>query len=72
MALMEGNGIEGVQEKIRDAYLPAFIANYKVWPIVQFVNFRFLPLQYRLPFVSTVGILWNGYLSWLNNIAKVD
>ncbi|RUS20978.1 hypothetical protein BC937DRAFT_93949 [Endogone sp. FLAS-F59071] len=70
MGFMEGNGPEGVGEKFRDAYLPAFIANYKVWPLVQFINFRFCPLPYRVPFVSTVGIFWNGYLSYLNNAAK--
>jgi len=70
IGFMEGNGTEGIREKFRDAYLPAFIANYKVWPLMQFINFRFCPLPYRVPFVSTVGIFWNGYLSYLNNAAK--
>jgi protein Mpv17 len=41
--------------------------NYTIWPIVQFINFRFLPLRYRVPFVSSVGVLWNAYLSLLNS-----
>lgn len=71
MGLAEG-GWENVKEKFRDAYTPALIANYKVWPIVQFVNFKFMPLQYRLPFVSSLGIVWNAYLSWLNNASKQE
>ncbi|OZJ06834.1 hypothetical protein BZG36_00067 [Bifiguratus adelaidae] len=70
MGTLEGHGIQGVQEKFRDAYWPAFKANYTVWPAVQFVNFRYLPLQFRLPFVSTCGIAWNAYLSWLNAASK--
>ncbi|KAI8081814.1 uncharacterized protein B0P05DRAFT_538154 [Gilbertella persicaria] len=72
MGLAETGKWEGVQEKFRDAYIPALIANYKVWPAVQFINFKWMPLQYRLPFVSSLGIVWNAYLSWLNNATKQE
>ncbi|ORZ02679.1 hypothetical protein BCR43DRAFT_481978 [Syncephalastrum racemosum] len=72
MGFIESRSWEGVREKFRDAYTPALIANYKVWPVVQFINFKFMPLPYRLPFVSSLGILWNAYLSWINNAAKQE
>jgi hypothetical protein len=72
MGLVETGQWEGIKEKFRDAYMPALIANYKVWPAVQFINFKFMPLQYRLPFVSSLGIIWNAYLSWLNNATKQE
>ncbi|KAH8548934.1 hypothetical protein BGW37DRAFT_429940 [Umbelopsis sp. PMI_123] len=72
MGLVETKSLEGVKEKFRDAYLPALKANYQVWPLVQLVNFKFTPLPYRLPVVSTVGIAWNAYLSWLNNASKEE
>lgn len=72
MGLAEGGKWEGVKEKFQDAYVPALIANYKVWPAVQFINFKFMPLQYRLPFVSSLGIVWNAYLSWLNNASRQE
>ncbi|KAI8997522.1 hypothetical protein BDB01DRAFT_771437 [Pilobolus umbonatus] len=72
MGFSEGGGWDGVKEKFRDAYAPALIANYKIWPLVQLVNFKFMPLQYRLPFVSSLGVLWNAYLSWLNNASKME
>jgi hypothetical protein len=31
-----------------------------------------MPVQYRLPFASSLGILWNAYLSWLNNASKQE
>jgi hypothetical protein len=72
MGLVETGTLEGVQAKFRDAYLPALKANYQLWPAVQLINFKFVPLQYRLPVVSTVGIVWNSYLSWLNNAAREE
>ncbi|CAO3698681.1 hypothetical protein G6F56_007378 [Rhizopus delemar] len=72
MGLSETGHWRGVLEKMKDAYVPALIANYKVWPAVQFINFKFMPLQYRLPFVSSLGIVWNAYLSWLNNASKQE
>ena len=32
----------------------------------QLVNFRFMPLPYRVPFQSTCGVFWTLYLSLLN------
>ncbi|CAG8645895.1 549_t:CDS:2 [Ambispora leptoticha] len=55
MGLMEANGLQAIRDKFTDAYFPALKANYVVWPLVQLVNFRFLPLQYRVPFVSSIG-----------------
>ncbi|KAI8369257.1 uncharacterized protein BYT42DRAFT_607716 [Radiomyces spectabilis] len=72
MGFAETRKWEGVKEKFEDAFVPALITNYKVWPLVQFINFKFMPLQYRLPFVSSLGILWNAYLSWLNNASKQE
>lgn len=72
MGYAETRKWEGVLEKFRDAYTPAVIANYKVWPLVQLINFKIMPIQYRLPFVSSLGILWNAYLSWINNASKQE
>ncbi|CAO3590207.1 unnamed protein product [Absidia cylindrospora] len=70
MGLAETRSLEGAKEKLKDAFVPALISNYKVWPLIQWINFKFMPLPFRLPFVSSLGILWNIYLSWLNNAAK--
>ncbi|KAK4689869.1 protein Mpv17, partial [Tremellales sp. Uapishka_1] len=66
MGLMEGRDSTEIQAKFADMYMPAIIANWKVWPVVQTVNFKLVPLQYRVPFQSTCGIAWTLYLSLLN------
>ncbi|KAE8209963.1 hypothetical protein CF327_g6113 [Tilletia walkeri] len=66
MGIMEGRSFSGIKDKFSDMYFPALIANWQLWPAVQLVNFRFVPLRYRVPFTSSIGILWTLYLSLLN------
>jgi len=66
MTVTEGGGRKEVVTKFKDIYLPTLRANYILWPAVQIINFRFMPLQFQIPFVSTVGIAWTAYLSLTN------
>ncbi|RDW75028.1 hypothetical protein BP6252_06170 [Coleophoma cylindrospora] len=69
MSLAEGASRRQITHKLRDMYLPTLKANYMVWPLVQVINFRVMPVQFQLPFVSTIGIAWTAYLS-LSNAAE--
>jgi len=69
MTIAEGGGRRAVSHKLRDMYLPTLKANFMVWPLVQIINFRLMPIQFQLPFVSSVGIAWTAYLS-LSNAAE--
>lgn len=48
MTLAEGGGRRGVAQKMRDMYVPTLKANYMVWPLVQIINFRLMPVQFQL------------------------
>lgn len=63
---MEGRSLEGVSQKFDEMYLSALMANWQVWPLVQTINFRFMPLRYRVPFTGAIGIAWQVFLSILN------
>ncbi|KIW67893.1 hypothetical protein PV04_07108 [Phialophora macrospora] len=67
MTVAEGGGRKEVATKFKDIYLPTLRANYILWPAVQIINFRLMPLQFQIPFVSTVGIAWTAYLSLTNS-----
>jgi protein Mpv17 len=85
MTVAEGGGRRAISNKLRDMYLPTLKANFMVWPLVQIINFRLMPIQFQLvsfrfpslldisnvsqPFVSTIGIAWTAYLS-LSNAAE--
>ncbi|KAK4171212.1 hypothetical protein QBC36DRAFT_295563 [Triangularia setosa] len=64
MAVLEGGS---VSEKLSQSYWPALSTNYLIWPFVQLVNFKFVPLQHRVLFVNVISIGWNCYLSFLNS-----
>ncbi|SPJ76227.1 related to glomerulosclerosis protein Mpv17 [Fusarium torulosum] len=70
MTIAEGGGRRAVSNKLRDMYIPTLKANYVVWPAVQIVNFRLMPVQFQLPFVSTIGIAWTAYLSLTNSASE--
>lgn len=48
MTLAEGGGKRAVARKFQDVYVPALKANYLVWPAVQILNFRVVPLQFQI------------------------
>ncbi|GAA5826174.1 hypothetical protein JCM5353_003833 [Sporobolomyces roseus] len=64
MSLLEGLNGEETREKIRNNYWPILFVNWQVWPLLQLINFRYVPLKYRVPFGSILGILWTGFLSF--------
>ncbi|KAI0728622.1 hypothetical protein C8Q72DRAFT_833562 [Fomitopsis betulina] len=67
MGIMEGRDAAHIQRKYSDMYKPALITNWQVWPLAQVINFRFMPLAYRVPFQSSCGVFWTLYLSILNS-----
>ena len=64
MAILEGSP---PQDKLAKSYWPALSTNYLVWPFVQVINFKFVPLDHRVLFVNIVSIGWNCYLSMVNS-----
>ncbi|KAK8132433.1 Sym-1 [Apiospora kogelbergensis] len=64
MAVMEGGS---PKDKLEKSYLPALQANYMLWPFVQLVNFKFVPLHHRVLFVNIISIGWNCFLSMINS-----
>ncbi|KAF2486707.1 hypothetical protein BDY17DRAFT_291969 [Neohortaea acidophila] len=69
MALMEGSDPKAKLEK---SYFEALKKNWMVWPGVQFMNFKYVPLNYQVLVVNGVSIGWNCYLSYLNSGSGSD
>jgi protein Mpv17 len=67
MAVLEGTS---PTEKLQRSYSEALLTNWMIWPFVQMVNFKFMPLQHRLLFVNVISIGWNCYLSFLNSSSE--
>ena len=48
MTVAEGGGKRDVVRKFQDVYFPALKANFMVWPAVQMLNFRVVPMQFQI------------------------
>lgn len=64
MAIMEGGS---PKEKLQKTYTTILEKNWMVWPFIQVVNFKFVPLEHRVLLVNTVSIGWNCYISYVNS-----
>lgn len=53
MTVAEGGGKRAIGNKLRDMYVPTLKANYAIWPAVQIVNFRLMPVQFQLVRLSS-------------------
>ena len=56
MTVTEGGGRRAVSRKFQEVYLPALKANFMLWPTVQILNFRVIPLPLQI--VSAPYYLW--------------
>lgn len=63
MSVLEGTD---PKKKIEANYSTALQKNYMIWPAVQAVNFKLVPLEHRVLVVNIVSLGWNCYLSYLN------
>lgn len=48
MTIAEGGGRRALTNKFRDVYLPTLKANFVLWPAVQILNFRVIPIQFQI------------------------
>lgn len=53
MAILEGTD---PQKKLESTYFNALSKNWMVWPIVQFTNFKFVPLPHQVLFVNFISL----------------
>jgi protein Mpv17 len=48
-------------------FKPTIISAWKLWPIVNSVNFWFVPLQFRVLYVNVLAFAWSAYLTHVNS-----
>ena len=67
MGLMQSTPIDDIKKGLKQGWWSTVTANWTVWPLVQMVNFAFVPVEHRVIVVSIVGVFWNAYLSMKSN-----
>jgi len=60
MTVAEGGGRRAIAKKFQDIYIPALKANYLIWPAVQMLNFRVIPIQFQIV-CNRHHVAWENY-----------
>ena len=52
-----------IEAEIREKFYPMIMDGYKFWPLVSLVSFLWVPVDKRVVFGCSAGVLWGIYLS---------
>ncbi|KAL6756627.1 hypothetical protein V8C86DRAFT_2644125 [Haematococcus lacustris] len=64
MGLLEGRSLADAAARLSDRFLPTYSSGSAFWPLVNLVNFRFVPPPQRLLYLNACGLLWNAFLRY--------
>ncbi|CAF1357998.1 unnamed protein product [Adineta steineri] len=70
--LLQGHSLRTARTKIKNDMPKTFVIGSFYWPFISFINFRFIPLDYRPIIGSIAGALWNIYVSSAANNPKLN
>ena len=59
--------IESYCDRVNSDLVPTWITDCMVWPPANYINFRYISLNYRPTFVGIVQIFWQSYLSYISH-----
>ncbi len=67
VSLMEGMEWIDVKSKLYREFIPTYLIDYSMWPIVQGINFACIPVRHQLMFVNTACYFDDIFLSYIEH-----
>ncbi|CAJ0569824.1 unnamed protein product, partial [Mesorhabditis spiculigera] len=67
VGLMEGHTLREGLAEYRRKFIHIFMLDCVTWPPFQFVNFMFLPPQFRVVYTNMVQLLYNMLISYIKH-----
>ncbi|CAL0321132.1 unnamed protein product [Lupinus luteus] len=61
--VIEGRPWSEVFSKVKKGYPTVQLTAWKFWPIVAWVNYQYMPLQFRVLFHSSIAACWGIFLN---------
>uniref|UniRef100_A0A7R9V7K2 Peroxisomal membrane protein MPV17 n=1 Tax=Chlamydomonas euryale TaxID=1486919 RepID=A0A7R9V7K2_9CHLO len=62
--VINGGGVDAVKSKLQAEWMNAVKVNWGIWVPAQFINFRFVPPQFRVLATNITALVWNTYISY--------
>ena len=67
VSYMEGMPWKDIKRKLDREFVPTYLIDYAMWPIVQGTNFRYIPVRHQLMFVNTACYFDDIFLSYVEH-----
>ncbi|XP_077253904.1 peroxisomal membrane protein PMP22-like [Tasmannia lanceolata] len=61
--VVEGRPLQQVKNKVKKDYPSVQLTAWTFWPIVGWINYQYMPLQFRVVFHSFVACCWGIFLN---------
>lgn len=68
MTLLEGGSIEDAKNEVKVKFVSTYKVGVCVWPVLQTINFAFVPEPNRVVFVSFCSLLWTSFLAYMKQL----
>ena len=68
--LMQGENPSESLAEIRHKLWPTMLTNWKVWPLLQVINFTLVPINMQAAYVAFFSLFFNIYLSFMKFVMK--
>nr|CAD7604779.1 unnamed protein product [Timema genevievae] len=68
MTLLEGRGVQQATTEVKAKFLPTYKVGASVWPVIQTINYTFVPERNRVPFVGMCSFLWTCFLAYMKQL----
>ncbi|XP_059612219.1 mpv17-like protein 2 [Phlebotomus argentipes] len=65
--LLETKTLRECNQELREKFLTVYLADWTIWPVAQFLNFYFLPPQYRVLYINVVTMFYNVFLCYVKH-----
>ena len=69
---LEGKSVGQVGEKFEEMYYDTLKVAWSVWPVLNVINFSFVPFHLRVLYNNTLCIGWSAYLSGAHDSRSED
>ncbi|XP_040067250.2 protein Mpv17-like [Ixodes scapularis] len=67
--VFQGHQWSKIKEDVKTKYAYVLATSYVIWPAAMAINFRYVPLHYRVVFSGSVAFVWGTCLSYKLNTA---
>lgn len=64
---LENKNYDETYDELKGKFLYIYCVDWCVWPIIQYVNFRYLDLKYRVTYVNLCTAIYNIFMSYMKH-----